>query len=364
MDTLKPNEYKALLWLVERADAGDIDGEEFYCNWTNKGFLVADYPTEETPRGIKQITIERLARKGYLDVTQLKPSFFRCYIEDEAYDAVRPSKNQIKEVDMPHPLASDRSGKRVFISYTSKDKALVDALVDLLQTGAGISADDVFAFSLAGQGVPPNANFVDYIKKELQRCGAVLAVISPDYHKSAFCLRELGAAWVLSENLYPLVVPPLSFGDLDSILTASQATRIDDAAALSSFAQYLVTALGLPAFNVARWEVKRNQFIERVNALAISGASDDDKEESGLEVLPLGEDAERILVLLGKFDNREELQVNDFEAMLEMSAIHVKYHLDKLVELEYVYDSIAMGAETRYSLLEGGRAYLVEHGLI
>lgn len=54
-------------------------------------------------------------------------------------------------------------------------------------------------------------NFVDDIKGKAIEAKAVVALISPAYMESAFCLTELGVDYVLKADRFPLVVPPNTF---------------------------------------------------------------------------------------------------------------------------------------------------------
>lgn len=150
----------------------------------------------------------------------------------------------------------------IFISHAVKDKAIADALVDLLLTSTKISSDQIFCSSLEGLGIPPGVNFVDYIKSKIQKPKAVIALISPNYLGSQFCMCELGATWAMSHDLLPLLVPPLTFEQVKGVLTGVQLTRIDDSTGLSELTDRLLALTQTPAGASSRWEVKRNSFLK------------------------------------------------------------------------------------------------------
>ena len=151
--------------------------------------------------------------------------------------------------------------KDIFISHAVKDKKLADALVDLLQTGFGVNSDQIFCSSLESLGIPIGVNFVDYIKDEIQSPKVVLALITPNYLASQFCLCELGAAWAMYHQLFPLLVQPLTFEDVKGVLTGVQITEINSAMSLSELRDQFNKALGLKGDHSARWEAKRNAFL-------------------------------------------------------------------------------------------------------
>lgn len=91
-----------------------------------------------------------------------------------------------------------RSGKtgvvtagKVFISHAAADKKLADHLLDLLQTGVDVPRRQIFCTSLEGMGVPKGTTFVEWIRQELVDAKLVVALITPTYFESIFCLCEL-----------------------------------------------------------------------------------------------------------------------------------------------------------------------------
>ena len=151
---------------------------------------------------------------------------------------------------------------RVFISHAVKDKSLVDVFFDLLQTGIGLSPDETFCSSLEGMGIPAGANFIDYIKGQVQAPDLMLLILSPNYLDSLFCQCELGAGWVMSHNMIPLVVPPTTYSDLKAVLTGIHAYRIDSDTDLSELRDQVIKLLALSAPKTARWDAKKRKFLE------------------------------------------------------------------------------------------------------
>ncbi|NCS74765.1 MAG: toll/interleukin-1 receptor domain-containing protein, partial [Deltaproteobacteria bacterium] len=88
--------------------------------------------------------------------------------------------------------------KPVFISHAAANRELADALVDMLETGIGITDTDVFCSSLEGMGIPSGVNFVDFVRGQISSPRAVVLLLSQDYLASQFCLCELGASWALT----------------------------------------------------------------------------------------------------------------------------------------------------------------------
>lgn len=178
-------------------------------------------------------------------------------------------KRSNRTQDGPTESPSEHGG--VFISHATADKDLVDALVDLLQTGIGISHERIFCTSLEGHGIPEGEDFAGFIRDKLRGAGHVIMVITPSYYESVFCLCELGATWIQSGSAFPLVVPPLDFSDLKAVLGGVQAGRINDSPKLDNLRDRLSGGVA-----TAKWNMKRDVFLRNFNqnlATSIKGPS-------------------------------------------------------------------------------------------
>lgn len=152
----------------------------------------------------------------------------------------------------------------IFISHAAKDKALADALVDLLQLGLNVSTVNIFCSSLEGMGIPSGADFIGYIKDQIQSPKVVVALITPNYLASQFCLSELGATWAMSHRMFPLMVPSLAYKDVKGVLAGTQLTKINRQEDLSDLRDNLIEILSLEGGRSSRWEKKRDKFLQEL----------------------------------------------------------------------------------------------------
>ena len=96
---------------------------------------------------------------------------------------------------------------KIFISHATKDKEIVSKFCDLiLGNGLNIPPNKIFNTSHQGTNPKTGQDFRLAIKDELINAKVVLQFISPAYKNSEACLNEMGAAWVLSDNVKPLIV--------------------------------------------------------------------------------------------------------------------------------------------------------------
>jgi hypothetical protein len=152
--------------------------------------------------------------------------------------------------------------KPIFVSHAQADAALVDDLVDALVSSGVAAVDDIFCSSLEGMGIPAGQSFVGFIKGQLTGCKLVVVVLTPKFYASKFCLCELGAVWALSGDFFPLLVPPLTYSDLEAVLVGVHAEKIGDKKSLNELKDRISKALGNTP-NSARWEKKRDEFISK-----------------------------------------------------------------------------------------------------
>lgn len=154
----------------------------------------------------------------------------------------------------------------IFISHATRDQELVEAVVEFLLLGSGVSGDQIFYSSGAGTGVPAGARFNSYIRSRVEDSSLIVAIISPSFQESAFSTAEVGAAWVLEENFFPLMVPGYSHHELEGVLVGVQVPPLNSAEALAELHDRVCDALGLEK-KTARWMSQQAKFLARLGDL-------------------------------------------------------------------------------------------------
>lgn len=131
---------------------------------------------------------------------------------------------------------------------------LVDAI---LGNGCEVRKADIFCTTLLGMKIPAGTpNYIEAIRKEVEKPDLVILVISPNYLESKFCLCELGAAWALGLPLFPFVVPPLKKSEVKATLAVTQSGLITDSDFLDEFRdkvkEFHSTSVTTGAWNAAK----------------------------------------------------------------------------------------------------------------
>lgn len=156
------------------------------------------------------------------------------------------------------------TSKRIFLSHSSKDKALADKLADLLATGCAVDPNVILVCSLDGKGIPAGTpSFIEFLRSQIQKPELVILLLSQNYFASHFCLCELGATWGMALPNIPLVVSPLRKSELKATLAVTQAGDIDDKVYLDELRDVVKKCLGCEVAT-ATWNVKRDVFLQAI----------------------------------------------------------------------------------------------------
>ena len=160
--------------------------------------------------------------------------------------------------------------KKMFISHATMDKDLILAFLRFLKDGLGIDDNDVFCTSLS-DAIKTGKDFIPKIKENLQNCKKVIFFITENYFKSPFCLAELGAAWAISQDILPLIIPPVEIAKINrtpllgiqvrSIGNQNDLAVIRDEFLADGIANQRNTAQFMDAVNKFHYEIKKYERI-------------------------------------------------------------------------------------------------------
>jgi len=138
----------------------------------------------------------------------------KMQIENGEISNIRVDKNSAQINKVKGMRSMSNQSKKIFISYATADKGLVDSFTRFLKNGLDISSKEIFC-TLSSGAMRTGYDFIPQIKENLEDCCKVVFLITENYFKSPFCMAELGAAWAINQNIYPIIVPPVKFSDLD-----------------------------------------------------------------------------------------------------------------------------------------------------
>jgi hypothetical protein len=98
-----------------------------------------------------------------------------------------------------------RASVLIFISHSSKDAPLAQALIDLLRSALRLAADQIRCSSVDGYRLPVGVNTEGKLREEVRTARAVVGLVTPNSLASSFVMFELGARWGSNLFLAPLL---------------------------------------------------------------------------------------------------------------------------------------------------------------
>lgn len=176
-------------------------------------------------------------------------------------------RGEIMELNKYEKSPEPIEGKSIFISHAIKDKEIVDAFVDIILHGAlSVPIDKIFCVSTDGTKIESGSVWRDSIKESLLSSKINFLIITPNYKESEVCLNEMGAAWVTSAIVIPLIVDPIKYETVGIIQEPNQIEKLLDEKSLDRIKDYVQEKLQIPAALIKsdRWTVKKKEFLIRI----------------------------------------------------------------------------------------------------
>lgn len=203
---------------------------------------------------------------GGVDYSQ---DHLRCFRRDfqiliKTITSLIDELKETDQVDLATTSISKNAYEKIFISHSSKDKEIVEELIDILES-IGVSPTQIFCSSFEGYGIPIGSNFLDAIKGEINKNVLVLFVLSENFYASPVCLCEMGATWVLAKDHVPVIVPPFTFSKIEGVIPLTQGLSINNELQLNLLRDKIVEMFQITSESMSAWERKRDRAVTRIN---------------------------------------------------------------------------------------------------
>ena len=149
----------------------------------------------------------------------------------------------------------------IFVSHSSLDKAVVEALIELLKNSLEINPDVIRCTSVDGYRLPGGTDTDDDLRRELLESDCFIGLLTRHSFNSPYVLFELGARWGADRHLVPLVAAGFQPSDLRGPLTGINALSCGSASQLHQLVDEIAQLLDVNK----RAPAKYQQYIERLN---------------------------------------------------------------------------------------------------
>ncbi|WAC01585.1 TIR domain-containing protein [Lacinutrix neustonica] len=154
--------------------------------------------------------------------------------------------------------------KDIFISHSGKDKQIVDNFIDLILHGAlSVPINNIFCTSTDGTKIKSGTDWRNSILDALQQAKINFLIISSNYKESEVCMNEMGAGWVASAEVIPLILEPINYKTVGVIQEPIQIEKLLDEKSLDRIKDILQETLDIPISEIKsdRWTTKKKEFV-------------------------------------------------------------------------------------------------------
>lgn len=164
-------------------------------------------------------------------------------------------------INMTKPHAN---AHKIFISHSSKDKAIVEHFVDdILQLGIGLNDEDIFCTSIEDMAIHNGEDIRQHIHANIKDAEYSIILFSQSYKKSEICLNEMGAVWAYDTNVRYYILPDMNFSEIGWLTNSKQAESILSRTALDALQKELIESFNLPDKNLG-WSRNRDKFVKAI----------------------------------------------------------------------------------------------------
>jgi hypothetical protein len=122
-----------------------------------------------------------------------------------------------------------RSSIDIFISHSSQDEMVAEALADLFKNALNLSGKQIRCTSVPAYKLEPGATVEDTLRREIDETRVFIGLITPESVKSTYVLFELGARWGAGadRNLIPVLASGADYSFLHDPLKNRNPVRCE-----------------------------------------------------------------------------------------------------------------------------------------
>lgn len=259
--------------LYDKAQVKQIEEEISKWQYSTKAVLAAFFPSVSDHQNAFERTI--VSHMVYFDAKE--------ELESEVKDGRNVLSAIIQEESLKmelqsNPFSKEESAKKkplVFVSHCGSQRRFVTYLVELLEK-CGFSRINLFCSSVPGFNIDLDEDIIETLRKKFVDYDLyVLYVFSSDFFDSAYCLNEMGAAWVLQVDYSIIITQGMDETKIDGVVSKTK-TRIsfkdtgiqlDDR--MIQLREKLLAFAGLPKVDEINWNRYYNTFKQQVNDIPV-----------------------------------------------------------------------------------------------
>ncbi len=248
---------------------------------------------------------------------------------------------------------------QIFISHIAEEKPLAMVIKRWLKSSF-LGKIKVFVSS-DSDDIPAGKKWLDEIDGALNSSKVLIVLYSHQSKFRPWINFESGCGWIKKIPIMPICHSGLTVSEIKPPISSFQGLDIELEDFTKNFFESVAKHTGFP--QAPHVEVK--EFMSEVKA-AIGGIEQPKVIEntSTEENAEFGEAQIKIMKRLAiiKKSERNGIDKIEFVRLLRMDAVMLQYHIESLVDEEYVYEMFRVGQPPLYSIAQKGINYLVNNG--
>ena len=143
---------------------------------------------------------------------------------------------------------------KIFISHSSTDNELAEALIGLIRDATNLPPDDIRCTSVDGYRLAGGAETDEQLRLEVANSEVFIGILSESSLVSTYVVFELGARWGVKKYLIPLLAPGLDPSRLSNPLSSLNCLSCNSASQLHQLVVEVAKHLGLTPNSPATYQ--------------------------------------------------------------------------------------------------------------
>lgn len=174
------------------------------------------------------------------------------------------------ELESPHQSAIQSTmepTKDIFISHSSRDREIAEALVELLRAALSLPSDRIRCTSVNGYKLPLGASTEEQLRQEVGIARVLVGLITPASIRSAYVSFELGARWGARMPIFPLLAAGADSSFLKGPLSGFNALNLANRADIHQMIEDIAGKLGMSVVNLSSFQKHIEKLVETSSKL-------------------------------------------------------------------------------------------------
>jgi hypothetical protein len=255
--------------------------------------------------------------------------------------------------------ASNEPALSVFISHSSKDIELAEAMTELMGLGIGLTEEDIRCTSVDGYRFEVGAETDAQLKQELKSSKAFIGLITPSSIQSAYVLFELGARWGADLHLAPVLARGAGTESLRGPLKILNALRATEEPQMHQLVQDIARRIGRTPKSPAVYGRALQKLI------VAAGKLESAPNQSGSAISKPGSSIPKLVRddIMKFISKHGSFTANEYAAAAGISEIRAEHFASELVKSALLIDTINEPYGRYFYLTDEGRTYVVSNNL-